>query len=104
MKLIILLIALILPLTAADRLVTLAWDAQAEATSFAVYNSAGSLLATSATNEATIVVPDTVPTTVYVTALNEWGESEPSAPLTIRVKPGSPKGLRIVKITRQPTP
>ena len=36
MKLIILLIALILPLTAADRLVTLAWDAQAEATSFAV--------------------------------------------------------------------
>lgn len=89
---------------AGERLVTPAWDAQADATSFAVYSSTGALLSTSSTNEATIIITDTLPTTVYVTAINEAGESDASEYVTIRIKPGAPKKVRIIRITRTPSP
>ncbi len=101
--LLLLALALALPLTAADRNVTLTWDAQTDATSFAVYTSTGARLTLVATNVATITVADRVSTTVYVTAINEHGESEPSTSLTILITPpGKPQNVKVTKVVKAP--
>ena len=94
-----LLLTLALTLSAyAERTVSLEWDAQSDAKSFAVY-AGGVKLATVSTNKATITVPDAA-ATLTVTASNDGGDSIPSAPLVLPSAPASPKGLRITKIIR----
>lgn len=83
----------------ADRSVTIAWDAQPEATSFNVKNGPDAIIARPTTNECTIVIPDAA-TTIYAPAVNSAGESENSLPLVIPKAPASPKGLKITKIVR----
>lgn len=56
------------------------WNPQADATSFRVWRGI-ELLATVATNQATVTVPDDQPSTLTVTAVNAAGESAQSEPL-----------------------
>ena len=59
---------------------TVSWNPQSDATAWRVWRGI-ELLATTATNQATVTVPDDQPSTLTVTALNAAGESAQSEPL-----------------------
>jgi len=99
-KLLILLLALTLPL-AAERTVTFAWDATADATSYTLYIN-GAALASTPNTEITVQIPD-AKTNANVTGSNIAGESEKSATLVVPPAPTIPKNFRISKIVRTTT-
>jgi len=100
MKLLLLLLALVLPL-AAERTVTFAWDACVDATSYTLYINGVPAGTTSAT-EITVQIPD-AKTLANVTGSNIAGESEKSATLVVPPAPTIPRNFRISKIVRTTT-
>jgi hypothetical protein len=100
MKYLLLLLALTLP-SLAERTVTFAWDASADADSYTLYVNGAPVGSTSNT-EITVQIPD-ARTAVNVTASNITGESEKSATLVVPPAPTIPKGFRISKIVRTTT-
>jgi hypothetical protein len=85
----------------AERTVTFAWDATADATSYTLYINGAPVISTNET-QITVQIPD-ARTNVNVTASNIAGESEPSATLVVPPAPTIPKGFRISKIVRTTT-
>ena len=85
----------------AERTVTFAWDATADADSYTLYVNGAALASTSET-QITVQIPD-ARTAVNVTGSNITGESEPSATLIVPPAPTIPKGFRISKIVRTTT-
>jgi len=100
MKLLALILTLTLPL-AAERTVTFAWDASADATSYTLYVN-GAALASTSNTEITVQIPDGK-TLANVTGVNLAGESEKSATLVVPPAPTIPKNFRISKIVRTTT-
>lgn len=97
-------LALILALATsavAERTVTFAWDATANADSYTLYVNGAPIASTSET-QITVQIAD-ARTAVNVTAVNITGESEPSATLIVPPAPTIPKGFRISKIVRTTT-
>jgi hypothetical protein len=97
-------IALILALATfalADRTVTFAWDATADADSYTLYVN-GAPVASTTDTQITVQIPD-ARTAVNVTGVNIAGESERSATLSVPPAPTIPKGFRISKIVRTTT-
>jgi hypothetical protein len=82
----------------ADRTVTFAWDATADADSYTLYVNGAPVVSTNDT-QITVQVADGK-TNVNVTASNIAGESEPSATLVVPAAPNIPKGFKISKIVR----
>jgi len=85
----------------AERTVTFAWDATADADSYTLYVNGAPVASTSET-QITVQIPDGR-TNVNVTGSNIAGESEPSTTLTVPPAPTIPKGFRISKIVRTTT-
>lgn len=85
----------------AERTVTFAWDATADADSYTLYVNGAPVVSTTET-QITIQIAD-ARTVVNVTASNIAGESEPSATLSVPPAPTIPKGFRISKIVRTTT-
>ena len=97
MKTLILLLALNLP-SFADRTVTFAWDATADADSYTLYVN-GAPVASTTNTEITVQIPDGR-TNANVTGVNIAGESDMSDTLVVPPAPKTPKGFRISKIIR----
>ena len=98
----VLLITLALATSAlAERTVTFAWGATADADSYMLYVN-GAPAGTTTETQITVQIPD-VRTAVNVTGSNIAGESEPSATLVVPPAPSIPKGFRISKIVRTTT-
>jgi hypothetical protein len=98
----VLLVMLMLATSAlAERTVTFAWDATADATSYTLYVNGAPVVSTSNT-EVTVQIPDGR-TNANVTGSNIAGESEKSATLVVPPAPTIPKGFRISKIVRTTT-
>jgi hypothetical protein len=85
----------------AERTVTFAWDATADADSYTLYVN-GAPIASTTSTEVTVQIPD-ARTNVNVTGSNIAGESEKSATLSVPPAPTIPKGFRISKIVRTTT-
>lgn len=85
----------------AERTVTFAWDATADADSYTLYVNGAPVVSTSNT-QITVQLAD-ARTVVNVTASNIAGESEKSATLVVPPAPTIPKGFRISKIVRTTT-
>ena len=85
----------------AERTVTFAWDATADADSYMLYVNGAPVASTSDT-QITVQLPD-ARTAVNVTGSNITGESEPSATLIVPPAPTIPRGFRISKIVRTTT-
>jgi hypothetical protein len=85
----------------AERTVTFAWDATADADSYTLYINGVPAGSTTAT-EITVQIPDGR-TNANVTGSNIAGESEKSATLVVPPAPTIPKGFRISKIVRTTT-
>ncbi len=100
MKLLILLLALVLPL-AAERTVTFGWDASPDATSYTLYIN-GVPAGTTSNTEITVQIPD-AKTNANVTGSNIAGESEKSTTLVVPPAPTIPRNFRISKIVRTTT-
>jgi len=98
----VLLVMLMLATSAlAERTVTFAWDATADADSYTLYVN-GSPVASTSNTQITVQLPD-ARTNVNVTGVNIAGESEPSATLVVPPAPTIPKGFKISKIVRTTT-
>ena len=98
----VLLITLALATSAlAERTVTFAWDASADAESYMLYVNGAPVASTSET-QVTVQIPD-ARTNVNVTGVNIAGESDKSATLSVPPAPTIPKGFRISKIVRTTT-
>ena len=98
----VLLVMLMLATSAlAERTVTFAWDASADAESYMLYVN-GSPVASTSDTQITVQIPD-ARSAVNVTGSNIAGESEPSATLIVPPAPSIPKGFRISKIVRTTT-
>jgi len=97
MKTLILLLTLNLP-SLADRTVTFAWDATADADSYTLYIN-GVPVASTTSTEVTVQIPDGR-TNANVTGINIAGESDMSDTLVVPPAPKTPKGFRISKIIR----
>jgi hypothetical protein len=98
----VLLVMLMLATSAlAERTVTFAWDATADADSYMLYVNGAPVASTSET-QITVQIAD-ARTAVNVTAVNITGESEKSATLSVPPAPTIPKGFRISKIVRTTT-
>jgi hypothetical protein len=98
----VLLVMLMLATSAlAERTVTFAWDATADADSYTLYVN-GAPVASTTETQITVQLADGK-TNVNVTASNIVGESEPSATLVVPPAPSIPKGFRISKIVRTTT-
>jgi hypothetical protein len=98
----VLLVMLMLATSAlAERTVTFAWDASADAESYMLYVN-GSPVASTSDTQITVQIPD-ARSAVNVTGSNIAGESEPSATLIVPPAPTIPKGFRISKIVRTTT-
>lgn len=100
MKSLALILALILPL-AAERTVTFAWDATADADSYTLYIN-GVPVASTTETQITVQIPDGR-TNANVTASNIAAESDMSDTLVVPPAPKIPKGFRISKIVRTTT-
>lgn len=85
----------------AERTVTFAWDATADADSYTLYVNGAPVASTSET-QVTVQIPDGR-TNVNVTGVNIAGESDKSATLIVPPAPTIPKGFRISKIVRTTT-
>ena len=85
----------------AERTVTFAWDATANADSYTLYVN-GAPIASTTETQITVQIAD-ARTAVNVTGSNITGESEPSATLIVPPAPSIPKGFRISKIVRTTT-
>jgi hypothetical protein len=98
----VLLITLALATSAlAERTVTFAWDATADADSYTLYVN-GAPAGTTTETQVTVQIAD-ARTAVNVTGSNITGESEPSATLIVPPAPTIPKGFSISKIVRTTT-
>ena len=98
----VLLVMLMLATSAlAERTVTFAWDATADADSYTLYIN-GVPVASTTSTEVTVQIPDGR-TNANVTGSNIAGESEKSATLVVPPAPTIPKGFRILKIVRTTT-
>lgn len=98
----VLLVMLMLATSAlAERTVTFAWDATADADSYTLYIN-GVPVASTTSTEVTVQIPDGR-TNANVTGSNIAGESEKSATLVVPPAPTIPKGFRISKIVRTTT-
>ena len=98
----VLLVMLMLATSAlAERTVTFAWDATADADSYTLYVN-GAPVASTTETQVTVQIPD-ARTNVNVTAVNITGESDKSATLSVPPAPTIPKGFRISKIVRTTT-
>ena len=98
----VLLVMLMLATSAlAERTVTFAWDATADADSYTLYVNGAPIASTSET-QITVQIPD-ARSAVNITGSNITGESEPSATLIVPPAPSIPKGFRISKIVRTTT-
>ena len=98
----VLLVMLMLATSAlAERTVTFAWDATANADSYTLYVN-GAPIASTTETQITVQIAD-ARTAVNVTGSNITGESEPSATLIVPPAPSIPKGFRISKIVRTTT-
>ena len=65
------------------RTVTVTWDGSESATSYLVYVNSNTTVTTEVVaNEATLSLSN-IPTTVWVVARNQYGDSSPSEPLLI---------------------
>ena len=100
MKPLALLLALTLPL-AAERTVSFAWDASADATSYTLYIN-GVPAGTTTETQIIVQIPDGK-TNANVTGSNLAGESEKSATLIVPPAPTIPRNFRISKIIRTTT-
>ena len=100
MKPLALLLALTLPL-AAERTVSFAWDASADATSYTLYIN-GVPAGTTTETQITVQIPDGK-TLANVTGSNLAGESEKSATLVVPAAPSIPRNFRVSKIVRTTT-
>jgi hypothetical protein len=100
MRILFVLLALITS-ALAERAVTFAWDATADADSYTLYVN-GAPIASTNNTQITVQLPD-ARTNVNVTGVNIAGESEPSATLVVPAAPSIPKGFRISKIVRTTT-
>lgn len=100
MKLLFLLLALTLPLSA-ERSVTFAWDKATDAESYTLYINGAALVSTPNT-EITVQIPDGK-TNANVTGSNLAGESEKSTTLVVPPAPSIPRNFRISKIIRTTT-
>jgi uncharacterized protein (TIGR03437 family) len=87
--------------TLAERTVTFAWDAAADADSYTLYVN-GAPVASTAETQITVQIPDGR-TNANVTAVNIAGESEKSTTLVVPAAPSIPKGFKISKIVRTTT-
>ena len=85
----------------AERTVTFAWDASADATSYTLYVNGAPVASTSET-QVTVQIPD-ARTNVNVTGVNITGESDKSATLIVPPAPTIPRSFRISKIVRTTT-
>ena len=85
----------------AERTVTFAWDASADADSYTLYVN-GAPVASTTETQVTVQIPDGR-TNVNVTGVNIAGESDKSATLSVPPAPSIPKGFRISKIVRTTT-
>lgn len=97
-------LALILTLATsalAERTVTFAWDATANADSYTLYVNGAPVASTNDT-QITVQIPD-ARTAVNVTGVNIAGESDKSATLSVPPAPTIPKGFKISKIVRTTT-
>ena len=100
MKPLALLLALTLPL-AAERTVSFAWDASADATSYTLYIN-GVPAGTTTETQIIVQIPDGK-TLANVTGSNLAGESEKSATLVVPAAPSIPRNFRVSKIVRTTT-
>ena len=82
----------------AERTVTFAWDATADADSYTLYVN-GAPVASTTNTEITVQIPDGR-TNANVTGVNIAGESDMSDTLVVPPAPKTPKGFRISKIIR----
>jgi hypothetical protein len=98
----VLLITLALATSAlAERTVTFAWDASADAESYTLYIN-GVPAGTTTETQITVQIPD-AKTNANVTGSNLAGESEKSATLVVPPAPAIPRNFRISKIVRTTT-
>ena len=100
MKLLFLLLALTLPLSA-ERSVTFAWDKATDADSYTLYIN-GVPAGTTTETQIIVQIPDGK-TNANVTGSNLAGESEKSATLIVPPAPTIPRNFRISKIIRTTT-